>query len=136
MVANAKQAWWPWNLGLPSGTKWANANAYASSPELTGQFFAFADPAIKQTFSTSNYRWIDRSTYLLPDNLRDVQATRYDPINQTLGGVWMTPSYADMQELQSNCSFTNTSLHGMPGQEVKSKKNSATIFLPFSGWKS
>lgn len=124
------------DLGLPSGTKWANANAYASSPELTGQFFAFADPAIKQTFSTSNYRWIDRSTYLLPDNLRDVQATRYDPINQTLGGVWMTPSYADMQELQSNCSFTNTSLHGMPGQEVKSKKNSATIFLPFSGWKS
>lgn len=123
------------DLGLPSGTKWANANVYASSPELMGQMYAYGDTAVKQTFTTANYRWIDRSTYLLPDNLRNIQATRNDPISKALGGVWMTPTYTDMQELQSNCSFTNTSLHGMPGQEIKSKKNSATIFLPNSGWK-
>lgn len=125
----------PVDLGLPSGTKWANANVYASSPELMGQMYAYGDTAVKQTFSTDNYRWIDRSTYLLPDNLRNIQATRNDPINKALGGVWMTPNETDMNELINNCSFTDVSLHGMPGQEVKSKKNSATIFLPKSGYK-
>lgn len=123
------------DLGLPSGTKWANANVYASSPELMGQMYAYGDTAVKQTFTTANYRWIDRSTYLLPDNLRDIQATRNDPISKALGGVWMTPNETDMNELINNCSFTDVSLHGMPGQEVKSKKNSATIFLPKSGYK-
>jgi hypothetical protein len=45
------------DLGLPSGTLWADCNVGASSPDGYGKFFAWGETKTKATYSWSNYEY-------------------------------------------------------------------------------
>ena len=49
----------PVDLGLPSGTLWANCNVGAVSPEDYGGYYAWAETKEKSTYSWSNYKYSD-----------------------------------------------------------------------------
>jgi hypothetical protein len=46
---------------------------------------------------------------------------------------WRTPTYAEFEELLNNCTWTWTTVNGVKGYKVTSKKNSNSIFLPATG---
>ena len=46
------------DLGLPSGNLWATCNIGADAPEAAGNYYAWAETAPKQTYTTENYPYI------------------------------------------------------------------------------
>ena len=44
------------NLGLPSGTLWATTNVGASSPQSSGDFFAWGETQSKWEYNLSTYQ--------------------------------------------------------------------------------
>lgn len=124
------------DLGLPSGTKWANINIGAASPDGNGDYYAWGETLPKSSYpnDASNYRWYTHTTWFEPDRLFNVQATDYDAASVNWGDTWMTPDAADLQELVSNCDFTLSSMNGMRGYTIKSRLNNNSLFLPMSGY--
>lgn len=54
------------DLGLPSGTLWADRNVGANRPEDNGDFFAWGETKPKSTYDWSNYKWSrDSSDHIL-----------------------------------------------------------------------
>lgn len=127
------------DLGLPSGTLWCNINIGGSMPEDEGTYFSWGETETRDIY-ISNYgtenRWCVQNTWLQPDHLFDIQATRYDAAAKQWGGVNMLPSYADMQELAANCTMQTASLNGMKGIRFTSKKNGNSIFFAKAGYRA
>ena len=123
------------DLGLPSGTKWANMNVGASQPSDDGGYYMFGDPETKASYSAFTNRWYQDNTWLQPDGLFDVQATRNDPAAVNWGGVWMQPNYADIQELVANCSAANATMNGVKGRLFTSTINGNSIFVPMAAFR-
>lgn len=48
------------DLGLPSGTLWANMNLGASSITDYGDFFCWGETSPKETYTATNYKWYNR----------------------------------------------------------------------------
>lgn len=139
------------DLGLPSGTKWAMKNVGASAESSAGTYYAWAETTAK---NSTNYKWLsynlyDDETYyskytiskqsvgtgsFAADNKTTVE-TADDAARSVMGGSWRMPTKAEMQELINNCTWTWTSVNGIPGYNVQSKKNSNSIFLPAGGYK-
>lgn len=123
------------DLGLPSGTLWCNINIGGSMPEDEGTYFSWGETETRDIFYSDVNRWYDQNTWLQPDRLFDIQATRYDVAAKQWGGVNMLPSYADMQELAANCTMQTASLNGMMGIRFTSKKNGNSIFFAKAGYR-
>ncbi|MCR5152046.1 MAG: LamG domain-containing protein, partial [Prevotella sp.] len=123
------------DLGLPSGTKWANINVEAVAPWQDGDYYAYAETATKAAHTANTYKWYKNSTYLIPeDKWFDVQATRHDAASVNWGGVWMLPNQSDISELCANCTFTYGMQNNMTGYIVTSKINGNSIFITRSGY--
>lgn len=122
------------DLGLPSGTKWANISLGTITPYQNGDYYAWGETATKNTYDEDNYRWYTHSTYFEPDRLLDIQATDADVASVNWGGVWMTPNTEDLQELVANCSFKASTMNGMKGYTITSNLNDKSIFMPQSGF--
>ena len=63
-----------------------------------------------------------------------------DAVSVALGGKWRMPTDAEWSELRNtdNCSWTWTSIDGVNGYKVQSKKSGYTdkwIFLPAAGYR-
>lgn len=126
------------DLGLPSGTKWANINVGATRPDEDGGYYAWGETATKSTYTAANHVWYDHSepVWLFPErNLRNTQATRSDAAAKNWGGVWMLPTYKELKELCDNCTFTQAYSNGMIGTLVKSNLNGNSFFMPRAGWR-
>ena len=123
------------DLGLPSGTKWANINVGASRPDEDGYFFAWAETKPKSSYTSGNYKWSLENTWVFPEGLRNVQATHNDAAAMNWGGTWMLPDYADIVELTSNCTSAPYVLNGMYGYLLTSKINGKSIFFGKSGFR-
>ena len=111
------------DLGLPSGTKWANLNIGATTPEDYGDYFAWGETNTKSTYSLDTYTYTDNKPVL---ELAD------DAAYINWGGAWRMPTDAEWQELRDNCTWTWTTLNGINGVEVKGSNGNA-IFLPAAG---
>ena len=124
------------DLGLPSGTKWANISVGNVSPYQNGDYYAWGETTTKSSYpyDGSNYRWYSHSTWIEPDRLLDIQATDFDVASVKWGGVWMTPDVKDIQELVDNCDFTLSTMNGMVGYIIKSRHNDNSLFMPLSGF--
>ena len=59
------------DLGLPSGTKWATCNIGATTPEMSGNLYAWGESQTKTTFSITNYS-------LNGVSIREIAGTSYD----------------------------------------------------------
>ena len=124
------------DMGLPSGTFWANMNVGAEKPEDYGLFFAWGETN-GYTPDTSDGRVFDWASYNSP-SIEEGATTldlAHDAAHVNWGGDWRMPTYDDCTELINNTTGVWTSLNGMNGWMFTSNKNGNTLFLPAIGWR-
>ena len=139
------------DLGLPSGTKWANLNLGASKIEEYGDYYGWgctepyakresADwPIYFQKLGGTGTIWSDCGTdkdplkdYVKPKSV-SIEGTDWDAAKKKLGGNWRMPTDAEWQELINNCTFIWDTVN--KGLVLKSTVNGNYIFLPAGGYK-
>lgn len=131
------------DLGLPSGNLWATCNLGASSPEAYGDYYAWGEVEPKQEYTYPNHKWYKEGTPSLgftKYNNEDGKLTledEDDAVIQKLGNGWRTPTLADFRELtnQKLTTIKKTTLNGVAGYQITSKKNGKSIFIPCAGFK-
>ena len=131
------------DLGLPSGNLWAECNLGASSPEAYGDYYAWGEVEPKQEYTYPNHKWYKEGAPSLgftKYNNEDGKLTledEDDAVIQKLGNGWRTPTLADFRELtnQKLTTIKKTTLNGVAGYQITSKKNGKSIFIPFAGFK-
>lgn len=131
------------DLGLPSGNLWATCNLGASSPEAYGDYYAWGEVEPKQKYTYPNHKWYKEGAPSLgftKYNNEDGKLTledEDDAVIQKLGNGWRTPTLADFRELtnQKLTTIKKTTLNGVAGYQITSKKNKNSIFIPCAGFK-
>ena len=143
------------DLGL--SVKWASFNLGASKPTEYGGYYQWAgtedvsDLSIYLDLSNCPYhtssdarngwtKYNTESSYGTVDHKGSLESMD-DAASVVLGGKWRMPTYAEWKELtnSSNCSWTWTTIDGVEGYKVQSKKSGYTdnwIFLPAAGLRS
>lgn len=132
------------DLGLPSGNLWAKCNLGASAPEAYGDYYAWGEVEPKQVYTYPNHKWYKEGAPSLgftKYNNEDGKLTledEDDAVIQKLGNGWRTPTLADFRELtnQKYTKIEKTTLNGVAGYQITSKKNKKSIFIPFAGFKN
>lgn len=137
------------DLGL--SVKWATCNVDASSPEVYGGYYAWAETETKTEYSYSTYiysygtsysytKYCDDSSYGY-DGFTD-NKTVIDPEDDVAhvkwGGDWRIPSLQELEELTNtdNCQWIWKTINGVDGYLIKSRISGYTdksIFLPAAG---
>ena len=123
------------DLGLPSGTLWANINIGASSPEEYGNYYAWGETEEKEAYDWSTYIHCDGSSSTCHDLGSDISGTEYDVAHVKWGGNWCMPTLDDIQELLDNCTYEWMTLNGVNGTKFTSNVNGNSIFLPVAGYR-
>jgi uncharacterized protein YjdB len=124
------------DMGL--SVRWASKNMGASSPEETGYYLAWGETSPKNTYTWDNYKHSQHpdgngmKKYNGDDGLRLLDWND-DVVHAQKGGSWRMPSKGEWEELQNNCDWTETTLNGIRGFRIVSRKNGNSIFLPISG---
>jgi len=116
---DAKEHEWV-DLGLPSGTLWATCNVGANSPEEYGDYFAWGETKPKEEYSWETY------------NIAGLDVI-YDTATENWGNEWQTPSKEQFEELKKNCTVMWTTRNSVNGEQITSKSNGKSIFLPAAG---
>ena len=130
------------DLGLPSGTLWATCNIGASKPENYGDYFAWGETEPKTTYNWSTYKWCNgsqtsmtkyctNSTYGTVDNKTELELAD-DAAYVNWGASWRMPTYDQLYELNTKCTWTWTTKNGVNGYLVTGS-NGNTLFLPAAG---
>ncbi len=134
------------DFGLTSGTLWATCNVGATNPEDYGDYFAWGETTTKSTYYWSTYKYCNgssstltkyctSSSYGTVDNKTTLEASD-DAATANWGGAWRMPTRAEQQELFNECTWSWTTLNGVYGYRVTSKKDtSKSIFLPAAGYR-
>jgi len=122
------------DLGLPSGTLWANMNVGATKPEEYGGYFAWGETMEKSTYTWENYIHCDGTEGTCHDLDSDISSTQNDVAHVKWGGNWCMPTLDDIKELLDNCMTKWTTRNGVKGCKFTSKKNGNSIFLPAAGY--
>ena len=130
------------DLGLPSGTLWADRNVGADVPEAYGDYFAWGETEPKSTYSWSTYKWCNGSSTSMTKyctnswcgtvDYKTVLDLEDDAAYVNMGADWRMPTYAEVKELMSNCTTTWTTQNGVKGYKVTGK-NGNSLFLPAAG---
>ena len=131
------------DLGLPSGNLWAKCNLGASAPEAYGDYYAWGETKPKQMYTYPNHKWYKEGAPSLgftKYNDKDGKLTlenEDDAVIQKLGNGWRTPTLADFRELtnQKYTTIKKTTLNGVVGYQITSKRNKKSIFIPCAGFK-
>ncbi len=132
------------DLGLPSGTLWADRNVGADFPEAYGDYFAWGETSTKSTYNWSTYKWCKGdydtmtkyctdSSYGTVDN-KTVLDLEDDAAYVNMGAEWRMPTYDELKELSNNCTCTWTTQNGTKGYRVTGP-NGNSIFLPAAGYR-
>ena len=143
------------DLGL--SVKWATCNLGASKPTEYGGYYQWAgtkdvsDTEINLGWDNCPYhtgndgssgwtKYNTKSSYGTVDNKTVLEAMD-DAASVALGGKWRMPTYQEWKELfnTDNCSWTWTTIDGINGFKVQSKKSGYTdnwIFLPAAGYRN
>ncbi len=131
------------DLGLPSGLKWATCNVGAIKPEEYGDYFAWGETTPKQSYEESNYKWYKKSFFggaykitKYKDERESLLEYTDDAARVNWGGSWRMPTRAEYDELRNHCTWEWTTLNGIQGCKVTSKKNGNSIFLPAAGYRN
>lgn len=120
------------DLGL--SVLWATCNVGANSPEGYGGYYAWGETTTKSSYTGNNCEtWNKR--------ISDIMGTSRDVARAQWGDPWRMPTDAEFNELlqADNCEWTWTTLNGINGYKVTSKKagyKGNYIFLPAAGWRT
>lgn len=131
------------DLGL--SVKWADINVDAYRPWEAGSLYAWGEIEPKESYMWDSYKFYHEGTMKLTkycnnkiygyeeftDNLTALEPED-DVAHVKWGGNWRIPSKEEFLELMNtdNCTWTYTTMNGMTGYRVESKKNGNSIFLP------
>ena len=124
------------DLGL--SVKWATCNVGADSPEEYGDYFAWGETETKSEYTKGNC-----PTYGLTKSELQSQGyidsegnltAQYDAATANWGGDWRMPTYAELNELRTYCTWTWTTQNGVNGYNVEGP-NGNSIFLPAAGYR-
>ncbi len=133
------------DLGLPSGTLWADRNIGASSPEDYGDYFAWGETTTKSNYEWSTLKYCEDNTgdrfskyntqskYGNVDNKTTLEKSD-DAATANWGRDWCMPTQQQLQELKDNCTWIWTTRNGKNGYEVKGK-NGNSLFFPAAGYR-
>ena len=113
------------DLGL--SVRWATCNVGANNPEDYGDYYAWGETKTKKEYTEENCE-----TY---KNIGDIKGTSRDVAHVRWGSPWRMPTEEESQELIDNCDWEWTTLNGVEGSKVTSRKNGNSIFLPAAGWR-
>lgn len=111
------------DLGLPSGTLWADRNVGAEKPEDFGNHYRFGEPEPLKATSPE---------YRFEDSKEPFEGTDRDPATVHFNRRCHTPSIEQIEELIKHCTQEWTSLNGVNGIRVTGP-NGNSIFLPAAG---
>lgn len=122
------------DLGLPSGTLWADKNIGASNNTAAGLYFSWGNVEGHSTnsgynFSSANYSSTTGGSLTASFTPGD---STYDAAAAVLGGTWCMPTSTQFNELLSNCTWTWGAVGSVNGYTVTGP-NGNYIFLPASG---
>ncbi len=131
------------DLGL--SVKWASCNLGASSPEESGDCYAWGETETKSEYTLDNYKWgstwYNLTKYVFEgewgsmygkDDYLDSKAvldSEDDAASLNLGGSWRMPTQAEWKELCESCTWTYTTLNGVNGYKITGTSGNS-IFLP------
>lgn len=118
------------DLGLPSGTKWANMNVGASKPEDYGGYFAWGETKEKTENKWNNYIHCDGTNDTCHNIGNDISGTKYDVAHVKWGGNWQMPTLEQFVELYMCCEGEWTTVKGVKGYKFTSEINGNSIFFP------
>ena len=121
------------DLGLPSGTLWADRNIGAIEPEDEGDFYAWGETEPKKEYLWDNYKWGEDCTKYNKKDGKTVLDPEDDVVYLKTKGVAHIPTIEQIQELLDNTISKNQTINGVVGRLYKSKVNGNNIFLPFAG---
>ena len=131
------------DLGL--SVKWADMNVDAYRPWERGNLYSWGEIEPKESYMWNTYKFHYQGTSQLTkycnDKIYGYQEytdafTTLEPQDDVAhvrwGGQWRTPSKEEFLELMDtlNCAWIYTSMNGINGYKVSSKKNDNSIFLP------
>ena len=135
------------DLGL--SVKWASFNLGAKTPEGSGDYFSWGETAPKSSYTWSTYAYGQSkngpfSEYVVDaasgtSDYKTILDLEDDAAHAIWGDAWRMPSKEEFQELRNNCTWTWTTLNGVNGYKITSKKSGYTgnfIFLPAAGMMS
>ena len=114
------------DLGLPSRTLWATCNVGASKPEEYGNYYAWGEITVKESYTIEN-------SVIQGKNIGDISGNaEYDAACAEWGNGWRMPAYDEFKELITYCKWGWTNWNGVMGI-VFTGKNGNSIFLPAAG---
>ena len=121
------------DLGLPSGTLWAETNIGAKTAYDDGNYYAWGETSTKDSYTSDNYSFTGNSSL---EAANDVATTEW-------GSGCRMPTQSEMIELsdESNCTWTWVGCTNSAGEaincyKVVSVNNGNIIYLPASGYRN
>lgn len=136
------------DLGLDSGTCWANMNVGAKKPEDYGLYFAWGETigytsSDSHSFDFAHYKWCNGTSKSLTkyctdraDGIVDNKTTldlEDDAARANWGGEWIMPTRSMMEELLEYTTSEWITVNDISGYKLTSKINGNSIFLPAAG---
>ena len=142
------------DLGLPSGTKWADRNVGASSPTQYGNYYAWGETTTKSNYDCDTYKY--GSQYGSEYDTISFSLTKYctradcgkngfkddkkelnladDVAHTQWGGEWRMPTKEQFDELIEYTKHKWTSINDKWGY-LFTGRNGNSIFLPAAGYR-
>ena len=135
------------DLGLPSGTKWADCNVGASSPTEYGNYYSWGETSTKSNYDCDTYKYgyncVELTKYCtisdyckngFKDNKKELDLAD-DVAHALWGGQWRMPTFEQIYELKKYTTSKWTSINDVWGR-LFTAKNGNSIFLPAAGFRS
>lgn len=124
------------DLGL--SVKWATMNVGANRPEGYGDYYAWGEVEVKDTYTQANYKWWNADKRIYTKYTKDIYKAPIlekedDVAAVKWGGEWRMPTIQEFRELLDNCETYYDELNGVPGYRFVSEINGNSIFLPAAG---
>lgn len=124
-IAEAKSGIEAVDLGL--SVRWASCNIGADTPEEYGDYYAWGECEVKDSYGSDESKSYDRpyAATLQPEE---------DVATQKLGDGWRMPTEEEFLELIEKCEWREAERDGCCGFEIVAP-NENTLFLPAAGHK-
>lgn len=137
------------DLGLPSGTLWATCNVGATTPEESGELYAWGETETKDNYSWATYKWCNGDVC----NSTNHTLTKYclragygtmdgkvsldledDVAHVKWGGSWHIPTTSEFQELIDNCTVEQIEMSDGNDAYKFTGSNGNSIIMPYAGY--
>lgn len=120
------------DLGL--NMRWATCNIGAETPESYGEYYAWGETQVKDSYEKENYNFYQLANNSFENIGDSICGTKYDVAMNKWGKSWSIPSSAQLKELTAKCKFVWTTIDGIKGCRIFGESGNY-IFLPCSGYK-